>query len=1178
MPATYQANGNMLHQKRNGDVPAASSSSASKRPRSFYSSNIRTWASRHSDDSGIQAGVEKSKAVKDSLRQSEGDGDRSVNDLSVVIDCETVSEKSSTCAEKCASTSSENAAICDVVISDSDDDDSGDFQRVESRQKAVKAKPNPRSKSAKHCSKVRSKKTLPRRAKAASKTAAVRRKSLSPVDLCLEVESDDGDEDSSVGVSPSSKSLNNNVDIVSCQPSANRSLPVSSPIIEIDSDSCSSVRDSAPSQTKSFSSVRDSTSVLTKSFSSVKDSNPLLTKSLTSVRSSAPLVTKSSSSARDSTVSLSKSFSKARDDAPLLPSALPNHSASLNIENQHFNNISVPSLPTPSLRNPCTGEGIFRFPKMPAAPVQQYSNYQGAFQSYCGNKTGSFTMPHLSNGGVEPSMSGNSLTNGAIGAEGMSQEQLLAFVKSGKFSLQYIAGVPVLCPINVAPVNFITLPFEGGGLQPSMKTIGSIYGPSLQTNTVGYGADRWTVPGSGFTNSSANAVSIRAQVGIRAQQPAMSLMDWRSPIGSQPSSFGARNGGGQTAPRVRKTLTIKSNPDVGSSNKTKFSPSRRRSKSSKDSPVGMAKSKATTADLGVDKDKDLSDKTKRDKDRTDEDSMNRPKTAEKVKKEGERPVAKALMGLALQLVSKQVIFGLIKVTKKTLEKKPEEQRILTKLQNRHAELMCETEAFELKTKECACKRFKTESSNIMLEHLQRGSSAKIYRCCFCFSITIRWRTFSQHMARIHKVRGCQKHYVPKTFSCSLCSYETNLRPMFELHSKRCGILLQTNKNLHPGLDDFDIPILYEERKQRQTAKELSLVANTGSKIDQWGQRSFNFGILCHTCGKSFSRLNVLRRHRNSAHRIADPKSGGTPLKKTTPSKVPDPKSSGTPLKKIAPSKIPDPKSEGTPLKKTPSKIPGSRTPSEALSTDVDPQSASDTKVKCCLCDEILGREMVQHFRVQHHISLNTMVKKHFCYFCDCSLGNFKCFEEHMVTIHRSIFPDKKTLWNRIFACARFRERDALIMYNASENDGVAITQPWQCLQCKKRFLSSSFCYRHAMLFHSTPKVECQLCPKMVATGATYTQHVQQCHIRKCCVMLERLALPYVTPTPPETKAAQPSFLPEQFDNCGNEMDVALSENEVSSLTIKSPSITSCDQDFPILDERDSMLTSATVSV
>lgn len=1118
----------MTHQSRNHDVPSAPSSvskqdgSAQKRPRSFYSSSIKTWASKHSehggnpDGSGTQSAVGRRDVIRGSSKQAKEDGGHSVNGFSGVIDCEIVSDKSSTCAEKRASISTEGRTNCDVIISDSDDD-LVDSQSVQSRQKAKKANSNPRSKSGKHCSanssprskvgkscsKGRKQKALPPRKKVTSKTTSDNRLSSDHVGLILEIESDDDDAESSVNVTPPSKSLNSNVDVSSCQSSANRSSQGRPSVIEIDSDSCSSVRDCASSQTD----------------------------------------------------------------------ALQNHSVALNVEAKHSNNTTTLPLPTSPQQNPSTGEGSSSFPKIHPASMQKYSNFQGVFQSYCGNDKGNTSVSapgngnantsvsapcngnantsisaagndnantsisaasHLSNGGAQFSVSGGGYTNGAIGAGNLDQEQLLALLKSGKFSLQYIAGVPVLCPINFVPTN-LTLPLGASGLQPNMRTIGSIYSPSLQANAVRYGTERGPVPGSVSTASPAHAVGYGASA------------DSRSLPVSKTSSFGARSGG-QTLPKanVGKTFINKANFDVGSRDKTKLTiSSRKRPRSSTDSPSRKAKAKATTVDLSVNKDKDFSDRTKTDKDRTDEANKNKLEkaAAEKTKKDAERPVAKALMGLAMQLVSKQVISKLIKVTKRSIEKRPEDESILTKLQNRHTELKCQTEAFELKTKECTCGRFKTDSSNILLKHLQHGSSPAIYRCCFCFRITEMHSVFRQHMARVHKVLGGQRRDKPKPFSCSFCPFDTNLQPTLELHSKRCLSLLQTGKNLHPSLSDFDIPILFEERKQRKMGREVSLVANTGSKIDQFGQLLYvNLGVLCHTCGKYFFSSGALGRHRKIAHKTPDPKSDCTSLKQTTPSK-----------------------------------IPGNRTPSKNVSTNVSPQTAANS-VKCCLCDKFLGgSEMVLHFRLQHHISMNTMAKKKFCYFCDCSLPTFKCFEEHMLSTHNNVFPDMKTLWNKVLASVKYGERNALIVYDTSGNN-ITIAEPWQCRRCEKRFLTSSVCYRHAMLFHTTAKVECQLCPKMVATGATYTRHLQECHIRKCCVVIERLSLPYVTTTPRKTKASQMSCSPVQFINCEKKMDVKLSENKVSSPKIKSPSITSCDQDFPIVDETDSGLQQATVCV
>lgn len=1120
----------MTHQSRDHDVLSTPSSvakqdgSAQKRPRSFYSSSIKTWASKHSehggnpDGSGTQSIVGKRDVTRDSSKQAKGDESHSVNGFRGVIDCETGSDKSSTCAEKRAST--EGRANCDVIISDSDDD-SVDSQRVQSRQKAKKANSKPRSKSEKYCSpnssprsksgkhrsKGRKQKALPPRKKVTSKTTYDNRLSSDHVGLILEIESDDGDAESSVSVTPSSKSLNNNVDVGSCEPSASRSSLGRPSVIEIDSDSCSSVRDCAPSQTD----------------------------------------------------------------------ALQNHSVALNVEAKHSNNTTTLPPPTSPQQNPSMGEGSSGFPKIRSASMRKYSNFQGVFQSYCGDDKANTTVSapgngnantsvsasgkgnantsvsaasHLSNGGAQLSVSGGGYTNGAIGADSLDQEQLLALLKSGTFSLQYIAGVPVLCPINFVATN-LALPLGASGLQPNMRTIGSIYSPSLQANTVGYGTERGPVPGSVSTASQAHAV------GYGAQRMTLASMDRRSLPGSQSSSFGARNGG-QTLPKanVGKTFINKANFDVGNRDKTKLTIiSRKRPRCSTDSPSRKAKAKATTVDISVDKDKGLSDRTKTDKDRTDEANKNKLEkaTAEKTKKDAERPVAKALMGLAMQLVSKQVISKLIKVTKRTIEKRPEDESILTKLQNRHAELKCQTEAFELKIKECTCGRFNTDSSNILLKHLQHGSSPRVYRCCFCFRVTEMHNVFRQHMARHHNVLGGQRRDKPKAFSCSICPFDTNLRPTLELHSKRCLSLLQTGKNLHPSLGDFDIPISCEERKQRKMGREVSLVANTGSKVDQLGQLLYvNLGVMCDTCGKYFFNSGVLRRHRKIAHKTPEPKSDGTPLKL-----------------------------DGTPLKQTtPSKIPGSRTPSSKnTSTNVSPQTAANA-VKCCLCDKLLGgSEMVLHFQLQHHISMNTMAKKNFCYFCDCSLTNFKCFEKHMLSTHNNVFPDTKTLWNKVLTSAKFGERSALIVYDTSGNSNT-IDRPWQCLRCEKRFLESSFCYRHAMLLHTTPKVECQLCPKMVATGATYTQHLQECHIRKCCVVIERLSLPYVTTTPRKTKAAQMSCSSERFINFDNIMDVGLKlpENKTSSPEIKSPSVTSCDQDFLIVDETDSGLQPATVCV
>lgn len=435
---------------------------------------------------------------------------------------------------------------------------------------------------------------------------------------------------------------------------------------------------------------------------------------------------------------------------------------------------------------------------------------------------------------------------------------------------------------------------------------------------------------------------------------------------------------------------------------------------------------------------------------------------------GERAMAKALMDLGRKLVTKEVISGIIEAYKMNLDLNIDKKEILLKY---FTELKFDLRPFKLEWKACPCSRFKSESSNILLAHQGHGTSFRIYRCCFCSKMTRFYRSFYLHMTKRHQITTSK---LPRRikYSCSLCSYDTNAFVNFQSHRIECVKEFCEDNNLYPCFEDFDIPVKYNDEQEKLVAKKILeteklRLKSISHKVNL--KKSFRTESgsvkLCNICGKTFRNGVSLGRHIRQAHHC-------TESKKPQFSQENDHRHVTKTFKNRQAAKMSD-------------------------KTRLEKQN-----YKCCFCSELLGKDVLGHIHYRHHISLDTMVKKRYCYLCECSVDDVSCFESHMLSSHSELFPNFKILWKEVLYSFKTWRQNVSLKYDCTGKD---LNKPWQCIQCDKCFVSPSIGYRHILLIHAVEKVECQVCGKMISSGASYTEHIQH-HITPCHIALHKMLL------------------------------------------------------------------------
>lgn len=436
---------------------------------------------------------------------------------------------------------------------------------------------------------------------------------------------------------------------------------------------------------------------------------------------------------------------------------------------------------------------------------------------------------------------------------------------------------------------------------------------------------------------------------------------------------------------------------------------------------------------------------------------------------GERAMAKTLMDLGRKLVTKEVISGIIEAYKRNLDLNIENKEVLLKYLT---ELKFDLRPFQFGWKACPCSRFKSESSNILLTHQGHGASFRIYRCCFCSRMTRFYRSFYSHMTKRHQIITSKLPRQIK-YSCSLCSYDTNVFANFQCHQSQCVKEFCEDNNLYPHFEDFDIPVKYNNEQEKLVAKKILEIeksrlksilhkVNLKKSLKLQSERSVK---SCNICGKTFRDGVSLGRHIRYAHRYTENKkpqfgqeNGHCHATKNFKNRQTAKLSDKTVLEKHA--------------------------------------------YKCCFCSKLLGKDVLRHIRYMHHISLDTMVKKRYCYLCECSVDDVSCFESHMLSSHSELFPNYKILWKEVLSSFKTWRQNLSLKYDCTDN---SLNKPWQCIQCDKCFVLPSSGYRHILLIHAVDKVECQVCGKMISSGASYTEHIQH-HITPCHIALYKMLL------------------------------------------------------------------------
>jgi len=188
---------------------------------------------------------------------------------------------------------------------------------------------------------------------------------------------------------------------------------------------------------------------------------------------------------------------------------------------------------------------------------------------------------------------------------------------------------------------------------------------------------------------------------------------------------------------------------------------------------------------------------------------------------------------------------------------------------------------------------------------------------------------------------------------------------------------------------------------------------------------------------------------------------------------------------------------------------------------------------CPLCKRTRLTDVVEHLVRAHRISLVDMFAQRYCSVCQLTLHTARSFEQHMMTYHTELFPDRAALYATIVAVDRAtrgragvvcRGRQPSVLAGETRKSVVDLTDElscckvcgaefrneqllnehmqgahaFACSRCSRRCTTAGFLRLHILNTHGSDMETCMICATSVEVSEM-SAHLEREHSRGCHV-------------------------------------------------------------------------------